>query len=166
MILTRRISSTLVTFGIAVCVLLLVWPMSVTGAGPQLKGSGTGTITNIEITPLRDAGGNQRQARSITGVVDGALSGTFVEEVTGTIHRNGRVTFGGTLIFTGFVEGCGQDQHTLTLGLSGQGQAGLPVTEAMVRVIKHPSNTLQATGHGIIEQEGMNVTYELEYMCR
>jgi hypothetical protein len=134
-------------------------------AGPPVRGAGTGVISEITITPLRNAGGNQMQARTLTGVVDGSLDGTFEQDVTGTIHRNGHVTFGGVLRFTGTIEGCGAEEHEIMLGVSGRGEAGLPITEARVRVIQHPENTLAVTGHGTVYQEGAELAYEIQYIC-
>ncbi len=124
-------------------------------------------ITHIEVEVLRETGGNSHQARTITGTVQGTLEGTFVQEVTGTVKRNGDVTFGGIMEFTGTIDGCGPGAQSVTLGLSGKGIGGAaPVTESTVRVIRQPSNTLHATGHGIVSQEGLDLTYTLQYKCR
>jgi hypothetical protein len=138
-------------------------------AGPPLEGSGTGVITGLDVTPIREPGGNRIEQRTLTGVVDGTLVGTFVQDVTGTVHRNDSVTFRGTLVFTGTIAGCGDDVHTLTLGVSGRGHIpipGFPITDAHVRVIRQPENTLSITGQGVVHQEGPFLTYDIRYTCR
>jgi hypothetical protein len=96
--------------------------------------------------------------------VTGVLSGTFVEHVRGVIHPSGLVTFQGTMEFTGTMEGCGEG--TILAHLSGRGQAGVPVTEASIRVIDQAGNTIAVTGTGTVEQIGPSLTYELRYVCR
>lgn len=134
------------------------------GAGPPLEGSGTGLISELVIVSSRTAGKNVIQERRLTGTVEGTLEGIFVENVHGVIHGNGRVTFRGTMEFTGTMAGCGTG--TITLGLSGTGQAGLPVTEATVRVIGGGDNTIATRGTGTVRQEGPLLTYEIRYVCR
>lgn len=133
------------------------------GAGPPQTGSGTGLIVSLEDVSSRNAGRNVIKERRLTGSLSGTLQGSFVEEVRGVIH-DGRVTFEGTLQFTGSVPECGDG--TFVLGLSGEGQAGLfPVTDATVRVIKHSSNTIPVTGTGTVHQEGPSLTYDIKYTC-
>lgn len=153
--------------------ILLFSAVPSTADGPLLEGSGEGMLTGIEVTPIRDVGGNSHQARDITGIVSGTLTGTFTQETVGTVHTNhpqNLVTFRGVLLFTGTIEGCGDgEEHTVALGLTGKGTVpvpGVPVTESSVRVIGHPANTLDATGHGTISQEGPFLSYELQYRCR
>jgi hypothetical protein len=134
------------------------------GAGPPREGSGTGLVTGLEILSSRNAGSNVIQERRLTGTVQGTLEGTFVEHVRGVIHGNGLVTFQGTMEFTGTLADCGTG--TLTLGLTGRGQAGAPVTEATVQPIRRGSNTLAASGTGTVSQVGPNMTYEIRYVCR
>lgn len=159
-----------VAFAAMLALLLLAVPAG--AADLPLEGSGTGMITGLEVTPIRDVGGNSHQARTLEGVVEGTLDGTFVQQTVGTVHTNhpeDRVTFRGVLTFTGTVEGCGDEVHTLVLGVAGSGTVpvpGFPVTEASVRVIGHPDNTLDATGRGTVTQEGPNLSYELQYICR
>lgn len=136
-------------------------------SGPPLAGTGTGAIETLEITSSREAGGNRIESRELTGWVDGTLQGDFVEHVSGVVHRDGRVTFSGTMMFTGTVGECGEG--TITLGLSGQGEVpipGFPVTEASVRVIDQAANTVAVTGVGTIQQQGPNLTYAIQYVCR
>ena len=134
------------------------------GAGPPATGNGTGLITSLEDVSTRNAGRNVIKERRLTGTLSGSLQGSFVEEVRGVIH-DGRVTFEGTLEFTGSVPGCGDG--TFVLGLSGEGQAGLfPVTDATVRVITHASNTIPVGGTGTVHQEGPSLTYDIKYTCR
>lgn len=132
-------------------------------AAPPMEGSGTGTITSVEITSSREAGGNVIQERTLTGTVSGTLDGTFVEHVRGVIHDRGHVTFQGTMQFTGTVEGCGAG--SVTLGLSGRGVAGLPVTDAQMRVISHATNTIDVTGTGTVHQQGPSLVYDIRYVC-
>jgi hypothetical protein len=156
---------------LAASVMLLLVAAPVNAQGPPLQGSGTGQLTRLEITPLRDAGGNLHEERVITGTVDGALTGTFEQRVTGTVHTNHpdtRVTFRGVLVFTGTIAGCGDAEHTITLGLAGRGDvpvAGFPITEASVRAIPGPADTLKVTGQGTVSQTGPALTYEVHYIC-
>jgi hypothetical protein len=136
-------------------------------SGPPLAGTGTGEILTLEITSSREAGGNRIESRELTGRVDGTLQGEFVEHVSGVVHRDGRVTFSGTMVFTGTVGDCGEG--TITLGLSGRGEvpmAGFPVTEASVRVIDQAANTVAVSGVGTVQQEGPFLTYAIQYVCR
>ena len=145
-------------------------------AGPPLSGGGTGEIVIDPegFTNIRAAGGNLIQERELSGTIEGTLDGTFEEEATGTIHRTGLITFRAELVFTGTIEGCGPDEHTLVLTLSGQGHATPqgPITEASVRLVGDERNTVQATGQGTVWQApsetepGVSeLTYELQYRC-
>jgi hypothetical protein len=163
----RRAMSTTARMAVAawVAVALLALPA---GAGPPLEGSGTGMITDLEIVSERQAGPNSIQERLLEGVTfgDGPLDGgTFVQEVTGTVRPDGHVTFRGTLVYTGPIGDCGTG--TVTLGLSGRGTGGpAPVTEANVRVIKQPGNTIDVNGQGTVTQDGPFLTYDIKYKCR
>lgn len=134
--------------------------------GAVLRGEGTGMITSLEETSSRTAGGNRIAERTIEGVMlSGPLQGTFTEEVRGVIHRDGRVTFQGTMNFQGTLEGCGDG--TLTGRLTGRGQAGAaPLTEATISVIQQAAATIAASGHGTVHQDGPVLTYEIDYVCR
>jgi hypothetical protein len=132
-------------------------------ASAPTVGTGSGTIAVRSITPVRAAGGNLIQERELAGTVTGALEGTFVQQVQGVIHPSGLVTFAGTMTFTGTVAGCGSG--TLTLGVSGQGVAGAPVTESRVRVINAAANTIAVHGVGTVSQTGPSVTYVVQYQC-
>jgi hypothetical protein len=154
-----RVSLALAGLG-AVAVLTVAAPVT---ASPPATGSGTGTIGIRSVTPVRTADGNVIQERDLTGTVSGTLSGTFDEQVTGVIHPTGLVTFHGTMTFTGTVDGCGTG--TLTLGVSGQGVTGAPVTESSVRVIDAAANTVAAHGTGTVSQVGPSLSYEIRYVC-
>ena len=132
-------------------------------AAPPTTGSGTGTIGLRSVTPVRVAGDNVFQERDLAGTVSGTLVGTFEEHVSGVIHGSGLVTFQGTMTFTGTVDGCGSG--TLTLGVSGKGVAGAPVTESSVRVIDSADNTIAVHGTGTVSQVGPTLTYEIQYQC-
>ena len=84
------------------------------------------------------------------------------------VHPDGTVTFQGTLVFVGTVDGCGTDL-TLTARLQGRGQTGppptLPVTEATVTVIDQAANTVRVTGHGTVLQNGPALSYSIQYSC-
>jgi hypothetical protein len=143
--------------------LAMAWPAA--AAPPLQEGSGQGSIQIANIEEIRQAGGNSIQQRQITGVVTGDLDGTFVQDVRGVVHRNGQVTFQGTMTFTGTIGTCGEG--TVTLGLNGKGAAGaLPVTESRVRPIGQAGNTVAVVGQGTVSQDGLAVTYELTYRCR
>jgi hypothetical protein len=152
--------------------LVLVLPAGpAAAAGPPVHGEGTGALTAPpEITVVRQAASNRTEDRVLRGQVTGALTGTFVQHVTGTVHEHRDfVTFRGTLRFTGTVAGCGDDEHTLTLGLTGRGdtsQPGNPVTVSTVRVLRQPDSTLHVTGSGVVEQDGPFMSYRVSYVCR
>lgn len=140
-------------------------------AGPPLQGEGTGVLTALpEITVVREAAGNRTEQRVLRGIVTGSLDGSFVQDVIGTVHeRTEHVTFRGTLRFVGTVAGCGDEVHTLTLGLTGRGDtstSGTPVTVATVRVLRQPDNSLAVTGSGVVEQDGPLLSYRVTYACR
>ena len=140
--------------------LILAVPAS---ASVLLHGTGSGIIGLVTITAIRSADGNVIQERDLAGTVTGALQGTFVEHVRGVIHPTGLVTFEGTITFTGTVAGCGSG--ALTLGISGHGATGAPVTEAQIRVIDAASNTVAAHGVGTLSQTGPALTYQMQYQC-
>ena len=142
------------------CALIVAAPAS---ASEALTGTGAGTIEHVSITIVRTADGNVIQERNLNGTVTGSLQGTFVEHVRGVIHPTGLVTFEGQITFTGSVAGCGSG--TLTLGISGQGVTGTPVTQARIRVIDAGSNTIPAHGEGTLDQVGPTLTYQMRYQC-
>jgi hypothetical protein len=146
--------------------LALTAPSLAEGAlGPPLTGSGTGHITSLTITSERQAGPNRIQERTITGVLQGTMQGTFEERARGVIHGTGLVTYQATLVFTGTVAGC-EGEGSFTASLSGTGQAGLPTTEANFRVVDQASNTLRVAGTGTMRQVGPVATYDVRYVCR
>jgi hypothetical protein len=163
---TRRWFSPWARAVVVVVASLMLLAAPVGAAGPPVTGSGSGAFTSLEITSERNAGGNSIQDRTLTGVVfSGPLSGSIVQNVTGTVHRNGQVTFRGTMVFTGTIDGCGSG--TVTLGVSGRGLAGAnPVTVSQVRVINQASNTVAVTGQGTVYQDGPNLSYQITYTCR
>lgn len=134
------------------------------GAGPPLNGSGSGTITALEITSNVTAGGNRIQTRRLEGTLTGALEGTFTEHVRGVVHSTGLVTFQGTMEFTGTVADCGSGSILATV--SGQGVAGAPVTDASFRIVNQEAGTLAVSGTGTQHQVGPSITYEVQYVCR
>ena len=143
-----------------IAALMVATPAS---ASVLLSGTGTGLIEAVAITTVRSADRNVIQERDLAGTVTGALQGTFVEHVRGVIHGTGLVTFEGTITFTGTVAGCGTG--ALTMGISGQGITGAPVTQAQIRVIDSGSNTIGAHGVGTLMQSGPSLTYEMQYQC-
>jgi len=164
----HRRSRSLLTLTALAALLLLAAPAA--AQGPLLQGGGTGQIVIDPggIEEIRNAGGNSIQERELSGVIEGTLAGTFEERARGTVHRTGRITFRAELVFTGTVEDCGSEQHTLVLKLAGQGRSTDegPVTEARVRVVGDERNTLDATGQGTVYQDGTDLTYDLQYRCR
>ncbi|KAB1188107.1 MULTISPECIES: hypothetical protein [Haloferax] len=133
---------------------------------PQM-GTGTGQITNLEITNTRYADGVRHEDRHLEGTISGTLDGTFEEDVSGTVFPSGRVVLHGTMTFTGQVADCGTG--TLHLKVSGQGTvtdpAG-PIVDSTVRVVDQAANTLNVTGQGTVRQEGPNLSYDVQYRCR
>jgi hypothetical protein len=153
----------------ALCLVLPAGPAA--AADPHVNGEGTGVLTAPpEITLVRQAAHNRTEDRVLRGQVTGSLNGSFVQHVTGTVHeRRDSVTFRATMRFTGRVAGCGDEVHTLTLGVTGRGDTstpGLPVTVATVRVLRQPENTLRVTGTGVVEQAGPFLSYRVSYVCR
>jgi hypothetical protein len=140
----------------------------VAAASPPLHGGGSGVLTAPpDITLIREAGGNRTEHRVLEGVVTGTLTGTFVQEVVGTVHANDRVTFRGTLVFTGTIDGCAGGVHTLTLRVTGRGDTstpGFPITEATVTLIG-PPGAVHVTGKGTVHQEGPFLSYQVTYKC-
>ena len=136
--------------------------------GPPVSGSGEAVITNIDVFPVREVGGNTFEDRVLTGkTLSGPLDGTFIQTVSGTVHANGRVVFRGRIAFTGSVDDCGEG--TIDLGVSGRGdvpEPGFPITEASVRVINQATNTIDVTGTGTLSQRGPNLSYDIQYVCR
>lgn len=128
-----------------------------------LTGSGTGTITRLDVDIVREAGGNVTEVRTVEGVVEGAINGTFVETVTGVVHKSGLVTFHGTMTFEGVVSGCGQG--TFMVGVTGRAQAGVPTADASFRVVGQPTDTLAITGTGSLRQVGAQLSYDVRYHC-
>ena len=168
---TRRLWSapTRVALVLMVAVGLLASPAG--AAGPPLEGSGTGQFAPPEEGDrIRDAGasGAWIEERTLTGQVEtGPLSGVLEQHVIGTVRQPANfVTFRGVATFTGTIEGCGDEVHTITLGLTGRGQANPPITESQMRVIGQPSSDLHITGQGTVSQTGPLFEYDIRYVCR
>lgn len=141
--------------------------VSPAAAQPPVSGSGTGQITGVEITNVREVDGNRHEDRILRGTVEGTLDGTFEQHTSGVVHKSGSVVFHGTMTFTGRLENCGEG--TIDLRLSGKGhipQPGFPITEGTVRVINQATNTIDVTGHGTVFQEGQDLTYDIQYACK
>jgi hypothetical protein len=150
---------------LATLALLLASALPAAGSSPLQQGSGEGQIVIAQIDEVAAPGGNSIQERVINGTVEGALEGTFVQDVRGVVRRDGQVTFQGTMTFTGTIGDCGEG--TITLGLTGKGAGGpLPVTESRVRPIRQAGNDIAVVGQGTVSQDGLDVTYELTYRCR
>ncbi len=155
----------------ALLIVTLLAAVTAEARDPRQSGEGTGMITGFEQSIVRDVGGNSHEVRVVEGIVTGSLTGSFRQETTGTVHTNhpdNLVTFRGVLVFTGTIEGCGPGEHTIVLGLSGRGTVpdpGFPLTEAKVRAINQPANTLAIIGTGTVTQEGPFLSYEVTYRC-
>lgn len=150
--------------GLAVAALVVATAAPAAAQGPPRSGTGQGFVTSLVETSSRDAGGNRIAERVLEGVMTGALEGTFREEVRGVVHRNGRVTFHGTLWFEGTAEGCGTG--TVVARLAGRGTAGAaPITDATFTLVQRPSGTIAAAGHGTVHQEGPLLSYQVRYVC-
>lgn len=164
---THKITLTGLALVTAVAMLVIVAASSWAERPPE-TGTGTGVITTVEtIDGPRDTGPNRVETRRLTGTLDGALQGTFFEEVRGVVSADGEVRFQGTAVFDGALDGCGSG--TVDLRVNGRGQAGqapgLPATVADVRIVDQASNTLAVTGHGTITQEGADLTYDIAFHC-
>ena len=150
----------------AIALLLFAAPAGAQGPPTQGGGSGTGIDDHDDRTDFGQSG-NWRETRTLTGfTVDGPLDGTFEQTVTGVVRTDRNfVTFHGTLEFTGKIDGCGDEEHTVILGINGRGEASPPVTEAKVRVIG-ASDGLHITGQGTVSQDVFALAYDVEYRCR
>jgi hypothetical protein len=134
------------------------------GATPPTDGSGTGTVTHSESTPPRSADGNMIVDRQNGGVLVGTFDGEFEQFLRGVIHKDGTVTFHGTMIFTGIAGDCGAG--TVTLELEGKGAAGaLPVTEGRMRTIGQSTSTVPVHVIGTFRQVGTAFAYEGQFHC-
>lgn len=149
------------TTGLLLAVLILTIMPPASAQGPLLTGDGEGVITSVDETLIREPGGNRIAERVIEGTLTGTLTGAFREEVRGVVHRNGRVTFQGTMSFEGTAEECGR--VSVTGRFAGRGQAGdAPVTEGRFALVGHQD----VIGHGTVSQNGPQVAYEVKYSCR
>ncbi len=150
-------------------VLFLALTTAACGTDRPGSGEGSGLITDIEIVGEPEETDEGRiEDRRLTGFFDdGPLEGEFVQEVRGLVTPDDDVTFEGTAVFDGTLEGCGHG--TLTLSVVGEGQAGqgpgLPATSVEVEVIDPEGNTLPATGNATLHQNALDLTYEIEYEC-
>jgi hypothetical protein len=164
----RRLPISLTSIALVIAALVLAMAGPAAAHGPPLHGEGTGQLAITELVELRAPGPNSIQYRELTGEVEGALEGTIVQRVTGTVHGAGHVTFRGIMEFTGTVAGCGDEEHTLTLGLTGKGLAGAaPVTESTVRALGGQGQAgPDVVGVGTVLQDGFAITYSLRYVCR
>lgn len=138
------------------------------GTGRPISGSGDARITNLEVFPVREVGGNTFEDRILEGEsLSGPLDGTFKQTVSGKVDESGRVVFRGRIEFTGSLADCGEG--VLNLGVTGRGEVpepGFPITESSVRVINQSANTIDVTGTGSLSQLGPDLTYEIRYNCR
>ena len=162
-------SSCLAAAAVAVVTLVSAAPAQ---AAPPQSGGGEGTIERIDELSSRTAGTNVIVERTLGGTFTGTLSGTVLERVRGVVRPDGTVTFHGTLVFTGTVDGCGTGTGTeiLTARLEGRGQTtggllGGPLTEANVQIVDQAANTVGVTGHGSVQQNGPLLSYSIRYSC-
>lgn len=132
-------------------------------AGPPEDGSGVGTVTHRVIVDSRDADGNVIQDRINGGVLGGTFDGDFEQFLRGVIHKDGMVTFHGTMVFTGVVGDCGVG--TITLELEGKGVAGAPITEGRMRTIDQGTDTVKVHVIGTFSQVGATFTYAGQFDC-
>ncbi len=172
MVGTRRSWSIPARVALVLMVAVLLLPAPAGATGPPLEGSGSGVfeLPGPEDTErIRDAGagGNWIEQRTLTGqVVSGPLDGELVQHVTGMVRQPANfVTFRGTATFTGTIEGCGDEVHTLTLRLTGRGQANPPITDSQMHIVDQSSGDLHITGQGTVSQTGANFTYDIRYVC-
>ena len=145
----------------AVAVLALAGPAA---GGPPVEGSGTGTVTNSESTPEHEADGNRIVDRQNGGVLVGTFDGEFEQFLRGVIHKDGTVTFHGTMIFTGVAGDCGTG--TVVLEMEGKGLAGpAPVTEGRMRTKDQSASTVPVHVIGTFRQVGPAFVYEGQFHC-
>ncbi len=148
--------------------MLLALAASSWAQGPPVTGTGTGILVQEpEVLDSREAGNNRIETRELIVELEGALEGTFTQEVRGVVSADGQVRFQGTGEFEGTLEGCGEG--TSHFRLNGRGQAGefpdFPATTVNAAVVDQASSTLPATGRGTFSQTGPFLTYEIQYVC-
>jgi hypothetical protein len=140
--------------------LLLAAPAA---ADPPTPGSGAGTVTLRAITESRTADGNTIQERQNEGVLGGAFDGSFTQDLRGVIHKDGRVTFHGFMVFVGVAGSCGAG--TVYIELEGTGIAGAPVTEGRMRTIDQAGSTVPVHVIGTFTQGANVFTYQGTFHC-
>ena len=175
MLTTRRHSRRTAGTALVVAALMLLLAAPAGAQGPPQSGSGNAVVQEFIIPEPGEPGGrvdlgnsgNWRQTRTLTGLVTtGPLAGgTFEQTVTGVVRTDANfVTFHGTMTVEGpFADFC-DGVHTITLGVTGRGQADPPMTEASVHVID--SSPGHVSGRGTVSQEGPLLTYDIQYICR
>ena len=178
MLTTRRHSRRTAGTALVVAALMLLLAAPAGAQGPPQTGSGEAIVTFIDPPPPEpgdrvDLGnsGNWRQTRTLTGdIIDGPLGGgSFEQTVTGVVRTDANfVTYHGTMTVESPAEDPFKDLcdgvDTITLGVTGRGQAAPPVTEASVHVID--SSPGDVTGRGTVTQVGESLTYDIQYICR
>jgi hypothetical protein len=175
MLRTRQHSRRTVGTALVVAALMLLLAAPAGAQGPPQAGSGNAVVDDFIIPAPGEPGGrvdlgnsgNWRQTRTLEGTVTtGPLAGsTFEQTVTGVVRTDANfVTFHGTMTVEGpFADFC-DGVDTITLGVTGRGQANPPVTEASVHVID--SSPGGVTGRGTVSQEGPFLSYDIQYICQ
>jgi hypothetical protein len=130
-------------------------------AGPPQPASGTGFLTSAVITHIRHSDGNLRADFTMTGVMSGTLTGTFVNEGYTLVHPDGNRSSHSTLTFTGLTP-CGFG--TATARLVGVGDTGS--AEGVLTTIAASSNTANIGLNVKIAQVGPVLSYSGNYVCR
>ena len=172
MVGTRWLWSIPARVALVLLMAVLLLPAPAEAAGPPLQGTGNGVLAlpgPEDSTRIRDAGasGAWIEQRTLTGeTLSGPLNGVLVQNVTGLVRQPANfVTFRGTATFTGTIEGCGDEVHTLALRVTGRGQASPPITEAQISVVDQPSDGPRVTGRGTVSQVGPLFSYDIRYVC-
>jgi hypothetical protein len=90
-------------------------------AASSRPAAGTAQITSLVFTDARMGGGNTFYEGTESGIIDGTLTGTYVERFRYVVHPDGSTSFQSDMTFTGAAEGCGSG--TIPFVLEGQGDA-------------------------------------------
>ena len=141
-----------------VAIALLAQPAAATAPSTR---SGTFAFTSMTGTGSRDAGPNTVITATATGILSGALAGTFTEELRQVFHADGTSEFHGTVTCTCTV---GVMAGTIVIRFEGSGIGGSAGSvEGQFTVVSASGNLEGLHGQGTFAQTSPAVagTYEI-----